>query len=335
MKINTFFLLIFGTLLLLGSSSPNHAQTPADTASTSASDALDRWKSLPIEKRRSLVRIHTALQHLSEQQRSQLIQRLRELSPREAPKVIRKLHQFLKSSDAAQKVVRQKRTALRLWDIELSTADRKLFRQGSAAEKMAIIDDEIKLRIPRILATLPPLERQRIEQLPAREQRLELMRRKNHRLSSLSPAAHRVLDLARDLDRVQMERFIESGELDGSHPHLQTVVQQLSSQMKQRIQRMLRKGMERRQQRMGRHRLRRRPPQGAEERRLPPGAGERRPPPGAGERRTPPGAGKRRHPGQIDGPERHKGRSPRLSPVSTLEAQRRSQQDLGALDHNT
>ena len=360
MKGSTALLLLICWLLLLGSPAIGPAQTTDDSAQSSQekrSEALERWESLSDERRLALARVHSTLQEMPAAQRKKLIQRLRQLPPQEAPKVVNRLRQFMKSSDADRKDVRQRRTALRLWDFQLSAEDRQRFRQCSTEEKKAFLDEQINLRMPQLLSALPPAERQKIESLPPHEQRRVLGRRIPRSLS-LSKHGQRGMYLARHLTRAQMNRFIKTGEVEESHPQLQEAVAQLSDEMKQRIQKLLRKGLDRRSRTKGAFRplgpggQDRRPPP-------PPGARGRNQPPDAAdqERRTPPGGGPRRM--RPDGTDRRPPREPRRGkslegpPLRVfralgesitvpqnrnpwaLEGLHRSLEDLGALDHNS
>ncbi|HIK82020.1 MAG TPA: DUF3106 domain-containing protein [Planctomycetes bacterium] len=361
MKGSTALLLLLCWLLLLGSPAIGPAQTTDESAQSSQekrSEALERWESLSSERRLALARVHSTLQEMPAAQRKKLIQRLRQLPPHEAPKVVNRLRQFMKSSDADRKDVRQRRTALRLWDFQLSKEDRQRFRKCSTEEKKAFLDEQINLRMPQLLAALPPAERQKIESLPPHEQRLVLMGRRIHRSLSLSKHGHRVMYLARHLTLAQMNQFIETGDVDESHPQLQEAVAQLSDEMKKRIQKLLRRGRDRRFRPKGGFRP---PATGGQDQRppAPPGARGRNHPPGAAdqERRPPPGAGPRRlRPGGADRrPRREMMRgaslegaalpalkalievdpAPQNRTPQALEGLHRSLEDLGALDHNS
>ncbi|MBT6453268.1 MAG: DUF3106 domain-containing protein [Planctomycetes bacterium] len=364
MKGSTALLLLICWLLLLGSPAIGPAQTTDDSAQSSQekrSEALERWESLSDERRLALARVHSTLQEMPAAQRKKLIQRLRQLPPQEAPKVVNRLRQFMKSSDADRKDVRQRRTALRLWDFQLSAEDRQRFRQCSTEEKKAFLDEQINLRMPQLLSALPPAERQKIESLPPHEQRRVLGRR-IHRSLSLSKHGHRVMYLARHLTRAQMNRFIKTGEVEESHPQLQEAVAQLSDEMKQRIQKLLRKGLDRRSRTKGGFRPpapggqdRRSPAPGARGRNHSPGAAdqERRPPPGVGPRRLRPDGTDRRPLPERPRREMKRGASlegaalpdlkalkevnhaPQNRKPHALEGLHRSLEDLGALDHNS
>jgi len=359
MKGSTALLLLICWLLLLGSPAIGPAQTTDESTQSSQekrSEALERWKSLSSERRLALARVHSTLQEMPAEQRNKLIQRLRQLPPQEAPEVVNRLRQFMKSSDADRKDVRQRRTALRLWDFQLSAEDRQRFRQCSTAEKKAFLDEQINLRMPQLLSALPPAERQKIESLPPHEQR-RVMGRRIHRSLSLSKHGHRVMYLARHFTRAQMNHFIETGEVDESHPQLQEAVAQLTAKMKLRIQKLLRRGRDRRSRPKGAYRP---PATGGQNQRpsAPPGARGGNHPPGAAdqERRPPPGVGPRRF--RPDGTDRRPRREmmrgaslegPALPALKALievnlapqnrtpqapEGLHRSLEDLGALDHN-
>lgn len=365
MKGSTTLLLLLGWLLLLGSPGIGTAQSTDDSAQSSQekrSEALERWNSLSSERRLALARVHSTLQDMPAVQRKKLIQRLRQLPPQDAPKVVNQLRQFMKSSAADRKDVRQRRTALRLWDFQLSKEDRQHFRNCSTAQKKTFLDEQINLRMPQLLSALPPAERQKIESLPPHEQRLVLMGRRIHRSLSLSEHGHRVMYLVRHFTRAQMNHFIETGEVDESHPQLQEAVAQLSDGMKQRIQKLLRKGRDRRSRPRGGFRPpeaggpdQRPPPPGARGRNHPPGAAnpDRRPPPGVGPRRLrPDGTDRRTLPerprremkrgASLEGPAlpalkalKEVNHAPQNRKPQALEGLHRSLEDLGALDHNS
>jgi hypothetical protein len=359
-RITSFFLLscwLLGSgLMLLGWPVIGPAQNSDDTTTGKRSEALERWNSMPSERRIALARVHSILQKIPAMQRKQLIQRLRELSPDDAPEVVKRLRKYMKSSDSDRKDVRQRRTALRLWDLQLTKEDRQRFRQCSTAEKKAFLDEQINLRMPKLLASLSPIERQKIENLPPHEQRLMLMGRRIHRSLSLSKHGHRVMYLARHLTLAQMNHFIETGEVDESHPNLQEAVAQLSDEMKQRIQNLLGKGRDRRFRPNGTFRppssggQDRRPAPGSRGRKNQPGASdeEARPPSGVGPRRFRPGGSDRRPPQELRRRNSHEGSAPRahkalkkleLAPpyrkAQALEGLHRSLEDLGAFDHNS
>jgi Mg/Co/Ni transporter MgtE len=135
---------------------------------------LERWRSLPPERRKEIQKLFERLRELQPAERKLLLERLRAMSPAERRQALERARGNLDPLEGGSRDLR--RDLIRRQLEKLAPEERERLRQLSPEERREFVEKKFSSQREKILSRLSPELREKAEKLPPKE-RVEFLRR--------------------------------------------------------------------------------------------------------------------------------------------------------------
>ncbi len=187
----------------------------------------ERWRHLSTDERNELRKVHRALRQLPEEKRAMLEERLRQLDPKRAERLMRHHRSFVRCQSPERDDLRFRHESFQRWRQGLSEEEQQRLENLSPEELRLELRERMETRLAKYRDTLSGTDRARFDALDHGEQFGELRRahfavlREKHR-ESLSDEERVRYDALTDREKsreaMKALRALPGGEREGGGP---------------------------------------------------------------------------------------------------------------------